>query len=93
MTNKTTHTAFTTTQATVTTTAAVIVAARRGRDSVTLQNHGTTDVFIGATDDVTTLTGFLLPGTKGASITVPATTDIYGIVGAGTQVISVLDTF
>lgn len=79
-------------QATVGTSATSVVAARATRNTVTIVNGGTTDVFLGPSG-VTTTTGILLTGTKGASITIPTTAQIFGIVGAGTQVVSVLETF
>ena len=70
----------------------LIAAARIGRNAVTITNLGTTDVYIGASG-VTTGTGALLVGTKGASITIPTSAALYGIVGAGTQAVSFVDTF
>jgi hypothetical protein len=81
--------AFSTEQKTVTTTASVVSAAKNGRDSVTIMNRGTTEVFIG-TVGVTTATGFPLPGVVGASITIPTDMAVYAIVAAGTANVSVL---
>lgn len=81
-----------TAQATVGTSATQIVAARGSRVAVTIVNSGTTDVFVGAAG-VTATTGILLPGTKGASITIPTNAAIFGVVGTGTQVVSALETF
>lgn len=85
------HEDFATAQVSVGTTATLIIAAADGIDSVTIENMATTDVYIGKAG-VTTANGFLLPGTKGASITLSATTDIYGIVAAGTQNVCTLRT-
>lgn len=80
-----------TAQVSVGTTATQIVAARAGRGSVKITNLGTTDVFIGAAG-VTSTTGDLLPGTKGASITIPSNAAIFGIAGTA-QSVSVLEVF
>ena len=89
---KKTYEAFATSQVTVGATPTLISAARDGGDSVTIENLGTTQVFIGNAN-VTTGTGFPLPGVVGASLTIPATTAIYGIVASGTQAVAVLATF
>lgn len=80
-----------TTQVAVTTTAAQIVAARAGRGSVKIQNLGTTDIYLGNTG-VTTTTGDLLVGTKGASVTIPTTAAIFAI-GAAAGSVSVLEVY
>jgi hypothetical protein len=84
--------AFATAQVVVGTTATLISAARDGTDDVTIVNFGTTQVFIGNAN-VTTGTGFPLPGVVGASLTIPATTAIYGIVASGTQPVAVMSTY
>lgn len=82
---------YNTGQETVATTATVIAPARPGRKTITIANSGTTDVYIGGAA-VTTSTGFLLTGTKGAGFTVDTEAAVYGIVGSGTQVVSFLET-
>lgn len=82
---------FATAQAAVTTTAAQIVAARAGRGSVKIQNLGTTDIYLGNTG-VTTTTGDLLVGTKGASVTIPTTAAIFAI-GAAAGSVSILEVY
>lgn len=62
--------------------------ANPNRQAVLIVNMGTTDVFLGYTNAVTIANGMLLPGIKGAAITIPNTQSIYGIVAAGTQVVS-----
>ena len=84
--------AFATAQVTVGTTPTLISAARDGTDDVTIVNFGTTQVFIGNAN-VTVSNGFPIPGVVGASLTIPATTAIYGIVASGTQAVAVLATF
>ena len=82
---------FSTAQVSVGTTPTLIVAAHNGVDEVTIENLGTTAVYIGKAN-VTTSNGFLLPGVVGASVTLSATTAIYGIVASGTQAVAVLET-
>lgn len=79
-------------QATVATTATLIIAARPGRKEVTIVQHGTADVFFGPYG-VTTSTGALLTGTKGTSVKIATEAAIYGIVAAGTQAVSAVETF
>ena len=79
-------------QATATTSAAIIVPARAGRISVTIENLGTTDTFLGAAG-ITTATGMLLVGTKGSAVTIYTQAAVYGIVATGTQAVSFLETF
>lgn len=81
-----------TNQVTVSTTATLLLASRPGRRQAVLVQLGTTDVFIGGSA-VTTTTGVLLTGTKGATLTIETTGAIYGIVGAATQAVSVAETF
>lgn len=83
---------FATSQVTVASTATLLTASADGRDEVTIQQLGTTPVYIGKAG-VTTATGFPLPGVAGASITLPATEGIYGITASGTQAVAVLVTF
>lgn len=85
---------FTTSQVTISATAGgtLIVDAAAGRDEVTIQQLGTTPVYIGKSG-VTTSTGFPLPGVAGSSITIPVTTSIFGITASGSQAVAVLVTF
>lgn len=65
-----------------------LISAAGGKGEYTLiTNHGTTAVYYGAAG-VTTLTGALLPGVVGASITIPTLAAIYGITAAGNAVVS-----
>lgn len=79
-------------QVSVTTTSGAVVAARSGRRSLLIVNHGTTDVYLG-TGTVTTSNGILLTGTKGASISIPTAAAVNGIVGSGTQTVSYIEVF
>lgn len=79
-------------QITVASTATQIVAARTSRMDLTIANLGTVDIFIGDAS-VTTSTGFLLPGVKGAALTLPTQAAVYGIVASSTQAISFIETY
>jgi len=74
-------------QVSVGATATAIAAARAGRHQITVTNDSTTDVFLGGLG-VTASTGVMLPGTKGASVTLPFTGALYGIVASGTETVS-----
>jgi hypothetical protein len=69
-----------------------IAAARSTRRTITVVNHGTTDVYVGSSG-VSTSTGVLLLGTKGAAVTLCTTAAVYGIVGSGTQTISYFEEY
>jgi hypothetical protein len=83
---------FTPGQITVGNTATLIVAARSGRVRVTIQNMGTTVVYLGGST-VTTATGFRLPGVDGSAYTTQNSAAIYGIVAAGTQAVSFIEEY
>ncbi len=83
---------FATAQASVGATATSIVGARTGRGAVTVENHGTTAVYLGGSG-VTAATGLLLPGVVGASVTIPTQAAVYGITATGTQAVSALETY
>ena len=86
-----------TSQVSVGNSATLIAAARAGvagtgRVALTIENSGTTDVYIGPSG-VTTATGILLPGVKGAALTIPTTAAVYGITGGASQTVTVLESF
>lgn len=81
-----------TAQVSVATTSTQVVAARTNRGSVKITNLGTTDVFIGVTG-VTTTTGDLLPGTKGASITIPTNAAVFAVASGAAQNVSVMEVY
>jgi hypothetical protein len=70
----------------------LLAAARPGRCAVTVINHGTTDVFVGQLH-LTTLTGALLTGTKGASVTIPTQDAVYGITAGAAQTVSIVESY
>jgi hypothetical protein len=69
---------------------ALIVPQAAGRESVTIQNTGTTAVYLG-NSSVTANTGILLPGVVGASVTLNTTDAIFGIAATGTQTVGVVE--
>ena len=79
-------------QVSVTGTATQIVGQYSSRSGIVITNLGTTDVYIGENAGVTTSTGHLLPGTKGASLSFSTTGAIYGITGGSSQTVSWLAT-
>jgi hypothetical protein len=86
-------------QATLTTTAAALIVAARtgaqgtGRVSVTIVSGSTTAIALGGSG-VTFTTGVVLPGTVGASITIPTTAAIYGsLSAAGSALVSYYETY
>lgn len=80
---------FSTAQVTVTNTATAIAFGNTGAQGVLITNLGTTDVWIGG-PSVTTSTGTLLPGVRGAALSIPCIDTVYGIVASGSQAVSVL---
>lgn len=74
-------------------TSAQIVAARAGRQAVTITNiTGAQQVYVGASG-VTATTGALIPATVGASITIPTSAAIFAISLTAAQTVSILETF
>lgn len=63
-------------QVSVTNAATKIDAKNHDRVGILIVNHGTTDVFIGKSSAVTTAIGVLLPGVKGAALSIPTTSDV-----------------
>jgi len=89
--------AFAATQVSCASTATSFLSARTGasgtaRISATIENTGTTAVYVGASG-VTTSTGMLLPGIVGASLTINTTAALYCIVATGTETVTVLETY
>lgn len=74
-------------QVSVGATATLIAALRSGRNSITVENTGTTAIYLGGSG-VTTSTGVLLPGVLGASITLNYSGALYGITTTGSQTVS-----
>lgn len=64
----------------------------RANGAVTIENLGTVDIWIGGSN-VTTSTGHLLPGVRGAAMTVPGDAAIYGVVASGTANVSFMETY
>lgn len=85
---------FRTVQATIADTAGgtLIALSRHGRRKITVTNHGTTAVYLGASG-VTTTTGILLNGAVGAQVTIETDQALYGIVASSTQAVSAVEMF
>jgi hypothetical protein len=81
--------AFTTGQVSVGGTPTQIVGVNADRANLIIENLGTTDVFLGDAN-VTTTTGHLLTGTKGAVQTFSTTAAVYGITSGASQGVSFL---
>lgn len=85
-------TPFRTSQVAITGTATLVVAANSSRSGLELTNLGTTDVYYGENSSVTTATGDLLLGTKGAAKAFSTTGAVYAVTSGASQTISVLET-
>lgn len=83
---------FATSQATVGITPTLIITQRSGRDTVVVENAGTTPVYLG-NSSVSVTNGLLLPGVLGASVAIETTDAVYGIVASGTQVVCVVENY
>lgn len=85
---------FSTGQVTVAATATSIAPARLGRKKLRLVNHGTTAVYVGIGSGILTTTGALLAGVAGATLEIEdCPQEVFAIVAASTQVISVIEIF
>jgi hypothetical protein len=80
-------TSLSTGQVSAGTTESQVVAASSVREAVLIVNHGSVDVYLGATG-IDSSTGLLLPGVKGASVTLPTQTAVYCRTASGNQTIS-----
>lgn len=81
-----------TNQITVGATATLIVAARAGRQSVSITTTAATVLYIGASG-VTTTTGHYIAASAGATITVNTAAAVYGVVASGTLVVTFLENY
>jgi hypothetical protein len=70
-----------------------IVAARSGRQSLTVINTGSTAFYIGASSSVTAATGVLIPAGVGVSITLAYSGALYGVTASGTATLSVYELY
>jgi len=80
-------------QVTVTSAATRLVDKRQNRITLTVVKHGTQDLFYGCNETTSTTSGALLSGTCGTYISIPTTDSLYGIVTAGSLVVSVTETY
>ena len=74
-------------QGSVTTMAALLVGARTGRRTVTIENTGTTPVYLGGSG-ITASNGFLLPGVAGVSLTISFSGALYAVTASGTAAVT-----
>jgi hypothetical protein len=75
-------------QVSVAATATLIRVANTRRTSIIVVQHGSTNVFVGFTNSVTALTGVLLVGIPGSSLTFQNRGDIWAITASGSQTVS-----
>ena len=83
---------FGTAQVSVATTA-TLVETNRVRNSVTIVNLGTNQICLGQTSAVSLTNGLCLPGTVGASVTIPYSGAVWGIAATGATTVSVMDIY
>lgn len=83
---------FATGQVALATTASQVAAERTTRRSITIVNTSTIDVYVGGTG-VTTTTGQLLLGVKGASLTLEVTGAIHAIATSGTPTVTFVEEY
>ena len=79
-------------QVSVAATATLIVAARSGRAKVLIVNHGSTDIYVGASGAATN-TGALLLGVPGAVFEIETAAAVYGIASSGSQTVSYVEEY
>ncbi|HEY1448860.1 MAG TPA: hypothetical protein VGF33_10005 [Caulobacteraceae bacterium] len=79
---------FTPNQVTCGTAATLIVASRSGRQLLSIVNTTATPIYVGGSAAVTVLTGQLLPGIIGASMTVPYSGALYCIVASAPSAVT-----
>lgn len=74
-------------QVTVAASATLVRAANPNRSTITVVNHGTTNVFVAFTNGVTTLNAPMLVGVPGSTLVFSVRTDIWAISASGTQIV------
>jgi hypothetical protein len=79
-------------QSTLNGTASLIVAANPSRSGITINNTGTTPVYLVENSNGTVSTGYFLPGVVGASIGFATTAAIYGITSGASATVTYLVT-
>ena len=83
-----------TSQVSVKTTLTAIIGQRTSRRGVIIQNiTGSDIIYIGTEVGVSTTQGYPIPAVANASIYIPTTAAIYGIVASTPQTIGVLEIF
>jgi hypothetical protein len=82
---------FNTNQVSVQGTPTQIVPANSGRDAILITNTSSTAIYIGASSSVSTSNGHYLPGTAGASVSIPTTGAIWAISSGGAVTVTYLE--
>lgn len=82
-----------TSQVSVKTTLTQIIGPRTSRRGVIIQNITGSDVVYVGPNGVTTTTGYAIPATANASLYIPTTAPIYGIVATTAQTVDVLEIY
>jgi len=83
---------FATGQVSIGASATQIAASRATRRRMTIVNHGSTAVFVGASG-VATNSGLRLIGLDGAAVSLVVTGAVYGIVASGSQTVSYIEEY
>lgn len=81
-------------QVSVGTTVEIIVSPRSSRRGIIIENlTGTDKVYIGTENGATTTGGYQIPAVANASIYVPTTAAVYGIVASTAQTVAYLEIY
>jgi len=72
---------------------ATLIEGNRARSSVTIENLGTNQVCFAGTNAVTLSNAPCLPGTVGASVTIPYTGAVWGLATTGSTTVAVMDLY
>lgn len=72
---------------------ATLIETNRSRASVTIENLGTNQVCFGPTNAVTLSNAPCLPGTVGASVTIPYTGPVWGLATTSSTTVAVMDLY
>ena len=79
-----------TAQGTITVGGVLVADAEPTRIAITVEQMGTVDVYIGG-PTVTSATGMLLVGVRGASLTLATTAELWGITASGSAAVCTME--
>jgi hypothetical protein len=82
-----------TTQVSVGATPTLLAERRNSRRSILVVNVGGSSAVYLGTESITTATGSYIPAVDGASVSIPTTGRLYGVVTTGTQTVSVMEVY